>query len=336
MESDGLFVEEHEGDERNHDEVQGGEKTLDAGYFTWTKMMDTFLLEVLREQQLKGLKNDSSFQPEAYRVAVKALNTKFNMKITGEKIVNRLKTLKENMHLAVQALKKSGLSWNTYTKKVEAGPQVWDDLIMANSKMKRIRDKEICNFELLCDIFDMDRAKGGISTTCKERLRQLEKDAITIDDVDRLQTENVVILDNMENHTPGGHLENANGVSPSTKSMKRSSKLGVKRKCQDVDTNDTDSKSPSNQMEEGLNRVTNSMSEIARALQMANENFIKSNSRIYSPEEIIAELKKNGISGDGLLDAAHLLMSDNKKAGLFFACPDELKSRWLQRNGFDG
>ncbi|KAJ1697155.1 hypothetical protein LUZ63_005667 [Rhynchospora breviuscula] len=335
MEADGSFGEEHGSNDKHHDEVQAVEKILDAGYFTWTKMMDTFLLEVLREQQLKGLKNDRSFQPEAYRVAVKALNTKFNMKITREKIVNRLKILKENMHLVIQALGKSGLSWNDSTKKVEAAPTVWDDLIMANPKLKRIRDKEICNFELLCDIFGVDRAKGGISITCKERLQQLEKDAITIDDVDRLQAENVVILDNMENPTSGAHHENANGVSPSTKSMKKSSKLGVKRKFQDVDTNNTDSKTPGSQMEEGLNRVTNSMSDIARALQVANENFIKSNSRVYSPEEIIAELKKLGISGDGMLDAAALLMSDNKKAGLFFACPDELKGRWLERNGFD-
>ncbi|KAJ4819706.1 nuclease [Rhynchospora pubera] len=122
---------------------------------------------------------------------------------------------------------------------------------------------------------------------------------------------------------------------PHGNQMKRSSKLGIKRKVQDLGTNNTDSKTPGNQMEEGLNRVTNSMSEIARALQVANENFIKSNSRIYSPEEILAELKKLGISGDGMLDAADLLMSDNKKAGLFFACPDELKGRWLQRNGFN-
>ncbi|KAJ4755929.1 Myb/SANT-like DNA-binding domain protein [Rhynchospora pubera] len=328
MEADDLFQEEHGINEKHHDELQASEKILDAGYFTWTKMMDKFLLEVLREQQLKGLKNDRSFQPEAYRVAVKALNTKFNMKITREKIVNRLKTLKENMHLVIQALGKSGLSWDETTKKVQAAPK-------ENSKLKRIRDKEICNFELLCDIFGVDRAKGGISTTCKERLRQLGNDTITIDDVDRLQAENMVILDNMENPTSGAHHENANGVSPSTKSMKRSSKLGIKRKVQDLGTNNTDSKTPGNQMEEGLNRVTNSMSEIARALQVANENFIKSNSRIYSPEEILAELKKLGISGDGMLDAADLLMSDNKKAGLFFACPDELKGRWLLRNGFD-
>ena len=55
--------------------------------------------------------------------------TRFKCNITKEKIVNRLKTLKDIMHLALDALKKSGISWNDTTKKIEAGPETWNELI---------------------------------------------------------------------------------------------------------------------------------------------------------------------------------------------------------------
>ncbi|KAJ4807877.1 Myb/SANT-like DNA-binding domain protein [Rhynchospora pubera] len=324
MELDGMLGE-HASIEVQHDE-----KAMDGCYLAWTKPMDTFLLEVLREQQLKGLKGDSGFQASAYRKAMEEINTKFNLKINKEKIQNRLKTLKDIMNLTLDALKKSGLTWSESTKKVQAAPQVWDDLVKANPKMRRIRDKEICNFSLLCDIFEKNRASGGIAKTCKERLQQWEEEALTINDVDRLQEENVVVLDNFDNLTSGTQNGVANGASSSSKTTKRSSKLGVKRKFDEVESR---SATIQRQYDEGLMIVRDSLSEIGRQLAVANEYFLKSNTRVYTPEEIYAEVQKLGLSDDNMLGVVDLLMYDNKKAGSFFGCPDELKGRWLQRNG---
>ncbi|KAJ3704828.1 hypothetical protein LUZ61_008533 [Rhynchospora tenuis] len=313
-------------------EVQHDEKGLDGCYLAWTKPMDTFLLQVLRDQQLKGLKGDSGFQASAYRKAMEEINKKFNLKINKEKIQNRLKTLKEIMNLTLDFLKKSGLEWDEKTSKVQASDKVWDDLIKANPKMRRIRDKEICNFDLLCDIFEKNRASGSTSKTCKERLQQWEEEALTINDVDRLQEENVVVLDNFENLTSGTQNGVANGASSSTKTTKKTSKLGVKRKADEIQSRSASE--IAKQCDEGLMIVTNSISEIARQLAVANEYFLKSTSRVYTPEEIYAEVQKLEISGDEMLGVVDFLMSDNKKAGSFFCCPDELKGRWLQRNGF--
>ncbi|KAJ4772191.1 Myb/SANT-like DNA-binding domain protein [Rhynchospora pubera] len=335
MEELGITREENGSNEKLVDENQPDEKPLEGGYFTWSKTMDTFLLEVLREQQLKGLKDDRNFQGEAYRIAIKAINAKFNIKITKEKIMNRLKTMKDNMNLGVAALKKSGLTWNNSTKKVQAAPKVWDDLIKANPRMRKIRDKEILNFELLCDIFEKERAHGEPASTAKEMLKNWDKEPITIDEVDQLQAENVVVLDS-ENVNFGTQNGVSNGASPSTKNLKKSaSKLGVKRKYEDVDLTCADSKIASNPVEEGLKNATMSMNEIARQLAVANECFMKSNSRVYSGAEIYAELKRIGVPSDKMIGTVRLLKSDKEELDNFFGFPDEHKRDWLLQHDVD-
>ena len=92
--------------------------------------MDRLMLEVLKEQKLKGQKDDKRFSVEAYRVVVFKMNEKFRIKITRQKIVNRLKTLKYQMGLALIVLnQKSGFSWNDVTKNIDVEPAIWNDLI---------------------------------------------------------------------------------------------------------------------------------------------------------------------------------------------------------------
>ena len=105
-------------------------KNNNDGYFRWSIEMDRLILEVLKEQKLKGQNDDKSFSAEAYRVVVAEMNEKFVIKITRQKIVNHLKTLKDQMGLELIVLnKKSGFSWNDVTKKIDVEPAVWNDLI---------------------------------------------------------------------------------------------------------------------------------------------------------------------------------------------------------------
>ena len=58
MEIDGLFEENQGSNEKIFDGVEHGERQLEGRYFTWPRQMDTLLLEVLREQKIKGLKDE--------------------------------------------------------------------------------------------------------------------------------------------------------------------------------------------------------------------------------------------------------------------------------------
>ncbi|KAF3325811.1 hypothetical protein FCM35_KLT08891 [Carex littledalei] len=200
--------------------------------------------------------------------------------------------------------------------------------------MKRIRDKEIPNLELLRDIYEKDRATGTKARTAKERLRQWEE-TNTIDEVDQLQAENVVILENLEDPHTSPKLENSNGASSSNKTLKKSSsKLSVKRKHDDINSEEKKGKNSTNPIEEGLKNVNESMAEIARALNEANDRLDRSTIRIYSATEIYAELEKHGVPDNKLLKAANFLKTNNEKADTFFCCPERLKRQWLERNGF--
>ena len=199
--------------------------------------------------------------------------------------------------------------------------------------MKRIRDKEIHNLELLRDIYEQDRATGTKARTAKERLRQWEE-TNTIEEVDLLQAENVIILENLEDpHTPP-QPGNLNGAASKKTLKKSSSKLSVKRKFEDINSEDKKGKNSTDPIQEGLKNVNESMAEIARALHAANARLDKSVIRIYSATEICEELEKHGISDEKLLAAAKFLKANNEEADIFFGCPDRLKRQWLESNGF--
>ncbi|KAF3331790.1 hypothetical protein FCM35_KLT03196 [Carex littledalei] len=76
---------------------------------------------------------------------------------------------------------------------------------------------------------------------------------------------------------------------------------------------------------ECLKNLSESMAAIARALNKANENFFKYNTRVYSATEIFAQLEKHGVPDDKLLDAAKFLRANNDITDTFFGCPDRLK-----------
>jgi hypothetical protein len=85
MESDSSFEEEQDNIQKQLDGIEHDEVQAEGNYFTWPKTMDTLLLEVLREHKVKWLKYDRNFQGEAYRIAIEAINKKYNYKITKEK-----------------------------------------------------------------------------------------------------------------------------------------------------------------------------------------------------------------------------------------------------------
>ncbi|KAJ4842175.1 hypothetical protein Tsubulata_020720, partial [Turnera subulata] len=97
-----------------------------------------------------------------------------------EKVTNRLKTLKEQMALAVDLLyNKSGFGWNDNTKRFEASSEVWNTLIQAKPKFRIVRGKSLDHLELLRDIYEKDRATGGGSGTAKEKVKQWEREKRT-------------------------------------------------------------------------------------------------------------------------------------------------------------
>ena len=102
-------------------------------YFRWPKEMDKLLLDLLKEEKAKGNKDEKQFNKKAWENVVSTLNLEFQKNgktIDKGKAVNRLKTIQKLMNFAIELLnKKSGFGWNDITKKIEAIPSVWEDVI---------------------------------------------------------------------------------------------------------------------------------------------------------------------------------------------------------------
>ncbi|MED6162719.1 hypothetical protein PIB30_073292, partial [Stylosanthes scabra] len=131
--------------------------------------MDGLMLEVLREQKNKGQKEDRAFSAEAYRKVVDEINDKFSLNINKSKVLNRLKTLKEQMMLAKEIEQKSGVGWNEITKTFEATAKVWKSICLANPKFKSIRGKHLYHLDILKEIYDKDMATEVRVETTKQK-----------------------------------------------------------------------------------------------------------------------------------------------------------------------
>ncbi|KAK2979525.1 hypothetical protein RJ640_015126 [Escallonia rubra] len=100
--------------------------------------MDEYLLDVLLDKKNNGQKPDRNFSHAAYDVAVKAMNERFTIKVNKDKVTNRLKTLKK-MDIGVEVFRRgSGFGWNDITKRIEAPPEVWAELIKHMTRVQEI------------------------------------------------------------------------------------------------------------------------------------------------------------------------------------------------------
>ncbi|XP_028120066.1 uncharacterized protein LOC114317529 [Camellia sinensis] len=76
----------------------------------WSKEMDKCLILELMHQANEGYKVDKGFKDQAYIVACSSLNSSFNLSLSREHCVNRLKTIKKKFRLVQEMLSKSGFS----------------------------------------------------------------------------------------------------------------------------------------------------------------------------------------------------------------------------------
>ncbi|KAI8551165.1 hypothetical protein RHMOL_Rhmol06G0163900 [Rhododendron molle] len=91
----------------------------------WTEEMDKRLIWELVHQANEGYKVDKGFKDHAYTAACSTMNLTFNLSLTRNHIVNRLKTIKQKHRFIQEMLSKSGFSWNPVKKMVECSDTVW-------------------------------------------------------------------------------------------------------------------------------------------------------------------------------------------------------------------
>lgn len=85
----------------------------------WSIAMDKCLIEALAVQAKSGNKIDKCFNENAYTAACIAVNSRFNLNLNNQKVVNRLKTIKKRYKIMKDMLSQDGFRWNPHTKMIE-------------------------------------------------------------------------------------------------------------------------------------------------------------------------------------------------------------------------
>ncbi|XLU45182.1 hypothetical protein S245_039996, partial [Arachis hypogaea] len=149
----------------------------------WSDDMDEVLLNALAEEASKGNRHDGSWTTEAYANVVKTLSIAIGPHITKNHIKNRMKTLKDHFAEAYDLFHHlSGFAWNPVTRKFEAEEEVWQDFIKEKPQAEKWRKMQIKHYDTLKELFGADRATGKGAATSRERIQEIDRDHIDLND----------------------------------------------------------------------------------------------------------------------------------------------------------
>ncbi|XP_057469048.1 uncharacterized protein LOC130758224 [Actinidia eriantha] len=110
----------------------------------WSVAMDKCLIESLAIQARNGNKIDKCFNENAYTAACVAVNSRFNLSLNNQKVVNRLKTIKKRYKIMRDMLSQDGFIWNPNTKMIECdNDDLWKRYIAAHPDARGFRGKQI-------------------------------------------------------------------------------------------------------------------------------------------------------------------------------------------------
>ncbi|WZY77501.1 hypothetical protein YC2023_023885 [Brassica napus] len=116
----------------------------------WSVGMDKCLIEALAFQAQNGNKVDRCFNENAYSAACLAVNTRFNLNLNSQKVINRLKTIKKRYRVMKDILSRDGFWWNATTKMIDCeSDELWKRYIAVHPDAKAFKGKQIEMYEEL-------------------------------------------------------------------------------------------------------------------------------------------------------------------------------------------
>ncbi|XP_062085441.1 uncharacterized protein At2g29880-like [Humulus lupulus] len=272
----------------------------------WSQQMDIVLIDALLEQQANGNRVDGTFTTTAYNNVLKICRDKLKYPFDKEHLKNRMKTLKANFNACHDLFKGlSGFSWNSNTKLFEAEPEVWTILIESKPSAKKWRHTEIHHYDKLSELFAKDRANGVGAVSSKEKVQQWEKES---------NCNQFVNVENLDKVTS----DCFESLSPQCNSQVNNATKGVKRKASMIES-----------LDKYAENLQSGLTSVADALRKGNIIAERGRLRIYSEEEVYAELLNIEVPEHLQLDAFLFLIKSAMKMRAFFAVPKERRYELL-------
>ncbi|KAK4415499.1 hypothetical protein Salat_2657300 [Sesamum alatum] len=180
---------------------------------TWFAEMDEILLDAFVAEDEKGNRHDGTWTSTAFDNIVKECVEKFGHVIDKENLKNRQRTLKTNFAACYDAFRgHSGFAWNPESQLFEAEPEVWKEIIEANSNAAKWRYTLIQNYDKLERLFANDRAKGKGAVSAKEKSRQWREEEnvdLTNSSIHEVESPDICVEPNSNSPTNASSQKNS-------------------------------------------------------------------------------------------------------------------------------
>ncbi|KDP36781.1 hypothetical protein JCGZ_08072 [Jatropha curcas] len=288
--------------------------------FKWTERMDDAFIDALVHQQRLGNRVDNIFTTAAYDNMLKELREKIAMPFQKDHLKNRLKSLKNNFKECFDLFNGvSGFAWSPETKMFSAKPEAWKAFVKEKPEAKKWMTTQIAHYDKLVLLFAKDRAKSNGDNSTKQKAGALATVASgrCFDGIDRLQNEVTPILDLEDlNEMNDGTSQLATPVEANSQtdsqahSHSATSLKGKKRKAPKVDIFEREFKS-----------IREAIKDVAEAIREGNIIAERGRHRVYSEQEVFAELVKIGFERHLRYKAYTFLIADAGRVRAFFGCP---------------
>ncbi|GMP41006.1 hypothetical protein CsSME_00011259 [Camellia sinensis var. sinensis] len=140
----------------------------------WSVAMDKCLIEALAIQARNGNKIDKCFNENAYTAACVAVNSRFNLSLNNQKVVNRLKTIKKRYKIMRDMMNQDGFTWNPQAKMIECdNDDLWKRYIAAHPDARGFRGKQIEMYDelkIVCGIYQAPNDSASFLSPSSEEL----------------------------------------------------------------------------------------------------------------------------------------------------------------------
>ncbi|KAK3146101.1 hypothetical protein QOZ80_3BG0261630 [Eleusine coracana subsp. coracana] len=144
----------------------------------WSDKMNKYLIDSLLRQDAMGNRSDEGrFFSGAYDNIITGIGDRFGVAIDRNNIKNRLKYIKETLNECKNILgEDSRIKWSAVSKRFNADPHVWRELIERKPEAKKWMTKTIDHYDSLMELFGKDREKRpaleNLKNTPKKKARK--------------------------------------------------------------------------------------------------------------------------------------------------------------------
>ncbi|KAF5952429.1 hypothetical protein HYC85_010373 [Camellia sinensis] len=171
----------------DHNDMQGQRREMKhkGKNVVWSVAMDKCLIEALAIQARNGNKIDKCFNENAYTAACVAVNSRFNLSLNNQKVVNRLKTIKKRYKIMRDMMNQDGFTWNPQAKMIECdNDDLWKRYIAAHPDARGFRGKQIEMYDelkIVCGIYQAPsrwaRMTGNTNGSRQTEIKNYEDDS---------------------------------------------------------------------------------------------------------------------------------------------------------------